>query len=122
MVPEATPPAQPAGVEIRGNVYRITCAGEPGGVPATIVSIYHLTMRFPPGAFQEIQYYDGSSWRAVAPLRAPGGHPYASLNAPGFGGYAADRPAGAPGPAIFSNLRRSTGFLCILGVLILFRT
>ncbi len=120
IVPEANPPAPRAGVEIRGNVYRITCAGEPGGVPATIVSIYHLTMRFPPGAFQEIQYYGGSSWRALPTLRAPGGDPYASVNAPGFGEYAATGPAGAPGPSVFSDLGRYLEFYGILAFVILF--
>jgi hypothetical protein len=121
IVPEANPPAPPAGVEIRGNVYRITCAGEPGGVPATIVSIYHLTMRFPPGAFQEIQYYDGTSWRALTTLRAPGGDPYASVNAPGFGEYAATAPSGAQGgESIFTNLGRYLEFYGILAFVILF--
>jgi hypothetical protein len=120
IVPEANPPAPPAGVEIRGNVYRITCVGGPGGLPATIVANYHLTMRFPPGAFQEIQYDDGSSWRALPTLRAPGGDPYASVNAPGFGDYAATAPAGAPGPSTFSDLGRYLEFFGILGFVILF--
>jgi hypothetical protein len=121
IVPEANPPAPPAGVEIRGNVYRITCAGEPGGVPATIVSIYHLTMRFPSGAFQDIQYYDGTSWRTLTTLRAAGGDPYASVNAPGFGQYAATAPNGAQGgESIFTNLGRYLEFYGILGFVILF--
>src|SRR5260370_34959486 len=71
-------------------------------------------MRFPPGAFQEIQYYGGSSWRALPTLRAPGGDPYASVNAPGFGEYAATGPAGAPGPSVFSDLGRYLEFYGIL--------
>jgi hypothetical protein len=120
IVPETNPPAPPAGAEIRGNVYRITCVGEPGGVPATIVSIFHLTMRFPSGAFQDIQYYDGSSWRTLTTLRAAGGDPYANANAPGFGDYAATAPAGAPGPSAFSDVGRSLEFFGILGFVILF--
>src|SRR5260370_42441714 len=101
MVPEATPPAQPAGVEIRGNVYRITCAGEPGGVPATIVSIYHLTMRFPPGAFQEIQYYGGSSWGAVPAPPGPGGGAPFRGKEPRLRAEAGARAPGGAGPAGF---------------------
>jgi len=120
IAPDPNPPAPPAGVEIRGNVYRVTCVGQPGGQPVTVVSSYHLTMRFPPGAFKEIQYYDGSSWRALPTLRAPGGDPYASVNAPGFGEYAASAPTGAPGPSIFSDLGRYAEFYGILAFVIIF--
>ena len=119
-VPDPNPPAPPAGVEIRGNVYRISCVGQPGGGPVTVVSTYHLTMRFPPGAFKEIQYEDGSGWRALPTLRAPGGDPYASVNAPGFGEYAATAPSGAPGESIFTSLGRYVEFYGILAFVILF--
>ena len=120
IVPETNPPAPAAGVEIRGNAYRVACVGEPGGGPVTVVSTYHLTMRFPPGAFQEIRYYDGSSWRALPTLRAPGGDPYASVNAPGFGEYAANAPTGAAGPSVFSDFGRYLEFYGILAFVILF--
>jgi hypothetical protein len=118
--PDPKPPAPPAGVEVRGNVYRIGCVGQPGGGPVTVVSTYHLTMRFPPGAFKEIQYNDGSGWRALPTLRAPGGDPYASVNAPGFGEYAATAPSGAPGESIFTSLGRYVEFYGILAFVILF--
>jgi hypothetical protein len=118
--PDPNPPAPPAGVEIRGNVYRINCLGQPGGGPVAVVSTYHLTMRFPPGAFKEIQYNDGSGWRALRTLRAPGGDPYASVNAPGFGEYAATAPSGAPGESIFTSLSRYVEFFGILAFVILF--
>jgi hypothetical protein len=120
VVPESNPPAPPTGVEIRGNVYRVGCVGEPGGGPVTVVSNYHLTMRFPPGAFKQIQYHDGSGWRALPTLISPGGDPYASVNAPGFGAYAATAPSGAPGPSIFSDLGRYLEFYGILAFVILF--
>src|ERR1700730_16424878 len=120
IAPDPNPPAPPAGVEIRGNIYRVTCVGQPGGQPVTVVSSYHLTMRFPPGAFKEIQYYDGGSWRALPTLRSPGGDPYASVNAPGFGEYAASAPTGAPGPSIFSDLGRYAEFYGILAFVIIF--
>ncbi len=120
IVPDPNPPAPPAGVEIRGNVYRVGCVGEPGGGPVMVASPYHLTMRFPPGAFKEIQYDDGGGWRPLPTLTAPGGDPYASVNAPGFGEYAATAPTGAPGPSVFSDLGRYLEFYGILAFVVLF--
>lgn len=121
IVPDPNPPAPPAGVEIRGNVYRVTCVGEPGGAPGTIVSPYHLTMRFPDGPFKEIHFYDGSAWRALPTLRTPVGDPYASVNAPAFGEYAATAPAGAQsGDSIFTVLGRYAEFYGILAFVIVF--
>ncbi|HXL17749.1 MAG TPA: hypothetical protein VN961_09540, partial [Streptosporangiaceae bacterium] len=61
-------------------------------------------------------------WRALTTLRAPGGDPYASVNAPGFGEYAATAPTGAaaPGESIFSVLGRYLAFWGILAFVILF--
>ena len=120
--PDPNPPPAPSGIEIRGNVYRIGCAAQPGGEPLTVASSYHLTMRFPPGAFKEIQYNDGGGWRALPTLRAPGGDPYASVNAPGFGEYAATAPTGAtaPGENIVAILARYVPIFAILAFVILF--
>ncbi len=122
IAPDPSPPPPPPGVEIRSNVYRIGCVAQPGGAPVTLASSYHLTLRFPPGAFKEIQYNDGGGWRALTTLRAPGGDPYASINAPGFGEYAATAPTGAaaPGESIFSVLGRYLAFWGILAFVILF--
>jgi hypothetical protein len=120
--PDPNPPPPPAGVEIRGNVSRIGCVAQPGGAPVTLASSYHLTLRFPPGAFKEIQYNDGSGWRALPTLRASGGDPYASVNAPGFGEYAATAPAGAAasGDSIVTILARYAPFYGILAFVIVF--
>ena len=120
ITPEPNPTAAPAGVEIRGNVYRIVCVGDPGGGSVTVVSAYHLTLRFPPGAFKESQYNDGNGWRPLPTLIAPGGDPYASVNAPGFGDYAATAPTGAAGPSAFSDIGRYLEFFGILAFVILF--
>jgi hypothetical protein len=79
-------------------------------------------LRFPPGAFQEIHYNDGSGWRALTTLKAPGGDPYASVNAPGFGEYAATAPVGAtaPGDSILTVLGRYAPFYGILAFVVLF--
>ncbi len=119
--PDANPPAVPPGVDIRGNVYRVMCVAQPGGGTVTVASTFHLTLRFPPGAFKEIQYYDGTSWQALTTLQAPGGDPYASVNAPGFGEYAAAAPTGAQSSdSIFTVLGRYVGFYGILAFVILF--
>ena len=120
ITPEPNPPAPPAGIDIRGNVYRIACVGDPGGGPVTVVSAYHLTMRFPPGAFKEIQYDDGTGWRPLRTLTAPLGDPYASVNALGFGEYAATAPTGATAPSAFSDFGRYLEFFGILAFVILF--
>ena len=120
IAPDPNPPPAPAGVEIRGNVYRIGCVSEPAGGPVTVVSSYHLTLRFPPGAFKEIQVNDGSGWRALPTLTAPGGDPYASVTAPGFGEYAATAPTGAAAPSVVSSLGRYLEFYGILAFVILF--
>jgi hypothetical protein len=119
--PDPNPPAAPPGVDIRGNVYRINCVAQPGGGAVTVASTFHLTLRFPPGAFREIHYDDGNGWRALTTLRAPGGDPYASVNAPGFGEYAATAPTGAAsGDNVFSLLGRYAEFYGILAFVILF--
>jgi hypothetical protein len=120
IVPDSNPPAAPSGIEIRGNVYRIGCAAEPGGAAVTASASFHLTLRFPPGAFKEIQYNDGGGWRALPTLRAPGGDPYASVNAPGFGEYAATAPTGAQGDSILTILGRYVEFYGILAFVVIF--
>jgi hypothetical protein len=122
IAPDPNPPPPPTGVEIRGNVYRIGCVAQPGGAAVTLASSYHLTMRFPPGAFKEIQFNDGNGWRALPTLRASGGDPYASVNAQGFGEYAATAPTGSavPGESIFAVLGRYAPFFGILAFVILF--
>jgi hypothetical protein len=120
--PLANPPAAPTGIEIRGNVYHITCIGQPGNGAVTAATTYHLTLRLPPGPFQEIYYNDGKSWRPMSTLRAPGGDPFASVNAPGFGDFAATAPSGsqAGGENIFSTLSRYLEFFGIIAFIIIF--
>ena len=79
-----------------------------------------VVIYFGPGAFKEIQFNDGTGWRPLPTLTAPGGDPYASVNAPGFGEYAASAPGGAAGPTISSDLGRYLEFFGILAFVILF--
>ncbi|HET9848990.1 MAG TPA: hypothetical protein VFR68_10595 [Candidatus Dormibacteraeota bacterium] len=119
--PDANPPAPPSGEDIRGNVYRINCVGEPGNGPVSVTSTFHLTMRLPAGKTNDIRFYDGQSWQTLQTLFAPQGDPYASANAPGFGEYAAMARSGAQsGDNVFSMLGRYAEFYGILALVIIF--
>lgn len=118
--PVANPPAPPSGNELRGNVYDITCAANPGSITVT-ASTFHLTMRLPPGTTNDIRYYDGHSWHILTTLFAPGGDPYASADAPGFGVYAAmARNGAATTNSPVSDLGRYLEFYGILGFVAIF--
>lgn len=118
--PVANPPAPPAGNQLRGNVYRISCTASPATVKVA-ASTYHLTMRLPPGTTNDIRYYNGSSWRTLVTLFAPGGDPYASVDAPGFGEYAAMARNGASTTnSPLSDLSRYLEFYGILAFVVLF--
>jgi hypothetical protein len=120
--PVANPPAAPSGVEIRGNVYAIKCIGQPGNSAVSASTTYHLTLRIPPGNVNDIRYYDGQTWHNLNTLFAPGGDPYASVNAPGFGDYAAmlrnGAPSSAPGP--LSSLSKYLEFYGIIAFVLIF--
>ena len=119
--PDRNPPAMPAGIDLRGNVYRVNCVAQPDNGRVTVAKPYHLTLRFPPGAFKDIWYYDGAAWRALTTLRAAAGDPYASVTAPGFGEYAATAPSGASGgESIFTVLGRYLEFYGILAFVLIF--
>lgn len=120
--PDPTPPPPPAGIDIRGNVYRITCVEQPGGAQVTLTGTFHLTMRLPPGTTNDIRYYDGQSWHTLTTLFAPGGDPYASVNAPAFGEYAAMARTGAQGSGdnLFTILGRYVEFYGILAFVVIF--
>jgi hypothetical protein len=81
-------------------------------------------MRIPPGTVNDIRYYDGKTWHNLNTLFAPGGDPYASVNAPGFGEYAAMARSGASTSAgnggFFSNLGRYLEFYGILAFVVIF--
>lgn len=120
ITPVANPPPPPPGAEIRGNVYRIGCVGQPGGGAVTVTGTYHLTLRFPPGGFKEIQFYDGSAWHPLTTLRSPAGDPYASVNAPDFSEFAVTAPPGAGGDSILTILGRYIEFYGIIAFVIVF--
>ena len=119
--PDPSPPPPPPGVDLRGNVYRIGCVANPGSAAVGLTGTYHLTMRLPPGTTNDIRYYDGQSWRILTTLFAPSGDPYASVNAPGFGEYAAMARTGAQsGDSIFTMLGRYVEFYGILAFVVIF--
>ena len=121
IVPVANPPPPPAGLEIRGNVYRIACVGEPGNGPVTVKNPFHLTLRTPPGPVNDIRYYDGQTWHNLTTLLSPGGDPYAGVNAPGLGEYAVMARNGAStSTSILSELSRYLEFVGILALVVIF--
>jgi hypothetical protein len=122
IAPDPNPPAPPPRVEIHGNVYRIGCVAQPGGAQVTVASSYHVTLRFPPGAFSEIQYDDGTGWRALPTRRGSAGTSYASVTAAGFGKFAATAPVGATAPSesLFGVLGRYAEYFGILAFVIIF--
>jgi hypothetical protein len=122
ITPVANPPPPPSGLEIRGNVYSINCVGQPGnGAVMLTASSFHLTLRIPPGTVNDIRYWDGQTWHNLTTLFAPGGDPFASVNAPGFGEYAAMARNGAStSNSIFSDLSRYLEFFGILALVVIF--
>jgi hypothetical protein len=118
--PVADPPPAPSGSDIRGNVYRIGCSGLPSGA-VTVATTYHLTLRLPGGTVNDIQFLSGQSWQKLTTLFAPGGDPYASVNAPGFGDYAAMARSGSSSPtSIVSDPGRYLELFGILAFVVLF--
>lgn len=122
ITPVAAPPPAPSGWVIQGNVYQIGCIGQPGGGAVTPSTTYHLTLRLPPGMTNDIQYYSGESWHKLNTLFSPVGDPYAGVNAPTFGAYAAMVRSGAQGSSggIFANLGRYFEFYGILAFVVIF--
>jgi hypothetical protein len=120
ITPVTSAPPAPRGAEIRGNVYLIRCVGQPGGGQVAVTGTYHLTMRFPPGGFKEVQFNDGQTWHPLTTLRSPAGDPYASVNAAAFGEFAATAPPGSGGDSILTILGRYIEFYGILGFVIVF--
>jgi hypothetical protein len=103
--PVTDPPAPSAGTQIRGNVYRISGTEQPSGAAVTVVHPYNITMRYPPGPFKELQFYDGSSWHPLV-TSTVSGNPYAGGSPTALGETAATAPAGATGESLLAILSR----------------
>jgi len=117
--PVTDPPAPPPGIQIRGNVYRVSATEQPSGVALTVVHGYNITMRYPPGPFQELQFYDSTSWH---PLRTTtvSGNPYAGATPTALGETAATAPAGAGGESLLTILARIVESYGLLAFIIVF--
>jgi hypothetical protein len=117
--PLTDPPAPPSGSQIRGNVYRISGTEQPGGASVTVVHGYNVTMRYPPGPFKELQFYDGGSWHALR-TSTVSGNPYAGAVPTALGEIAATAPAGASGESLFTALARIVESYGLLLFILLF--
>jgi hypothetical protein len=120
VTPLTDPPPPPSGAQLRGNVYGFRCIEQPSGTVLPARGTFHLTLRYPSGPFKEIQYYDGSSWHALATTQVGGGNPYAGAVPNAFGDYAATAPSGAKGPGILEFLGRYIEFYAIVAFVIVF--
>lgn len=117
--PVTNPPAWPPGWQIHGNVYRFSAAEQPNGAPATVTS-YQITLRFPPGPFQSLWFYDGTNWHELASKRAPNGDPFAGATLTAFGEVGAGAPLGAQGDSIFTVLAHFAESYGLLAFIIVF--
>lgn len=117
--PVRDPPSAPAGLEIRGNVYRITCAAA-NGEPVSAAA-FDLTMRLPPGETNDLRYYDGSHWHVLPTFFGGPGDPYAGTHAPAFGLYAAMARIGAPtSDNLLVILARNLELFGLVGLVVIF--
>lgn len=117
--PVTDPPAPPAGSQIRGNVYRVSATEKPSGAEATVVHGYNITMRYPPGPFKQLQFYDGTNWHSLRTTTVSG-NPYAGATPTALGQVAATAPAGAGGESLFTTLARLVESYGLLAFIIVF--
>ncbi len=117
--PVTDPPPWPPGWRVHGNVYRFSGVEQPSGAPATVTS-YQITLRFPPGPFQALQFYDGTTWHKLTTKRAPNGDPFAGATVTAFGEVGASAPLGAQGDSIFTVLAHLVEGYGLLAFIIVF--
>lgn len=103
--PDRAPPPPPAGAIIHGNVYRVSATTQPAGAPVRVERPFQIALRFPPGPFQELQWFDGSDWHPLRTERDRS-NPYARAALPGLGEVAATAPPGARDVTFFEVLAR----------------
>ncbi len=117
--PVTDPPPPPPGSQIRGNVYRVGATEKPSGAAVTVVHGYNITIRYPPGAFKELQFYDGSAWSSLRSTTVSG-NPYAGATPMALGEIAATSPSGATGESLFTILSRIVESYGLLAFIIVF--
>jgi hypothetical protein len=117
--PVTDPPASPKGSQIRGNVYRVSATEKPSGAEVTVGRGYNITVRYPPGPFKELQFYDGTRWLSLRTTTVSG-NPYAGATPTSLGEIAATAPAGAGGESLFTILARFVESYGLLAFIIVF--
>jgi hypothetical protein len=113
-----SPPPAPTGAQIRGNVYRLACVASPGSGVVSVTNPYIVRLRYPPGAFDRIQFYDGQRWQTLAITRDPGGNPWARASVSSFGDVAAT--AQGQGGSILTTLQQHPEIDALLALGIVF--
>lgn len=117
--PDPSAPPAPAETVIHGNVYRIVAVGQPGGAPARVAKAFHATLRYPPGPFQELQFYDGTAWRPL-PTRLDPANPYATAVLSELGEVAATAPVGAKPLSFLTVLLRMVRAYGVIAIVLAF--
>jgi len=117
--PVTNPPPWPAGWQIHGNVYKFSGVEQPSGAPATVTS-FQITLRYPPGPFQSLWFYDGTTWHELSTKKAPNGDPFAGATLTAFGEAGAGAPRGAQGDTIITILARLAETYGLLAFIIVF--
>jgi hypothetical protein len=118
--PVLRPPPPPAGAAIRGNVYQLACLGLPGSTGVTVADHFVVSLRYPPGTLEEIQFYGGQGWQPLASTHDPGGNPWARASLRAFGEIAAtERPTGLVA-SILAALRQRPEVDALLALVIVF--
>jgi hypothetical protein len=103
--PLNSPPPAPTRARIRGNVYRLACVASPGSGVVSVTDPYVVRLRYPPGPFDQIQFYDGQRWHALATTRDPGGNPWARASVAALGDVAATARLQGQGGSITTTLQ-----------------
>ncbi len=117
--PDRNPPAPPPNTDIRGNVYRVSAVAQPQGTPVTATRQFHVTLRYPPGPFQEIQFFQNGAWHELKTSR-DSSNPYATAVLSDLGEVAATAAAGAKAPSFFRVLVRILEGYAVLAAALIF--
>jgi hypothetical protein len=118
--PIRRPPPPPAGAEIQGNVYQLGCLGLPGSTGVSVPDHFVARLRYPPGPFDQIQFYDGQRWQPLATTNDPGGNPWARASLRSFGDIAATARPSDPWASMLAALRQRPEVAVLLALVIVF--
>ena len=104
----------PPGLVVRGNVYRIAATEDPSGTAAAAAHAFVVSLVYPPGPLNDIEFFDGTSWQPL-PTHHASANPVASATLTALGEVAAVGPAGGESTlSFFLRLLQTYGFLAFI--------